>query len=112
MGDSPEIRLKLEVVDDVLWLDSESEVSAEVIGKLKNGLLQSLRDRLSNGDESVLASTEGGSGLAKIKRLTKSVEATPNSPVFNFGLRDGHPIWFVRLGMRLRKSEGDVFYVY
>lgn len=111
-GNRPEVRLKLAVIDDVLWLDSENKVSAEVLSKLQHGLLQSLQDRLSNGGESGLASTEGGSGLAKMKRLTKSVEATPDSPVFKFGLHDDKPIWFVRLGMKLRKSEGDVFYVY
>lgn len=111
-GAHPMIRIVLSVEDDVLWLKSANALSTAAHLNLRNGRLAEVEARLGNGDSSELAAEEGGSGLAKMKRLTKSVARGKDRPPFTFGLLDDPCEWFVMLGMKLHKSQGDSYYVY
>lgn len=111
-GTRPVIRVVLTVEDDVLWLKSASPLSSAAHFNLRNGRLAEIEARLGNGDSSELAAEEGGSGLAKMKRLTKSVALGKDRQPFTFGVLDDPREWFVMLGMKLHKSQGDSYYVY
>lgn len=111
VGDRPEVKLTISRDNNILHLRAVSPIAPSVLMHLQAGGLEEIRQRLESSEHIGLVSKEGGSGLAKLKRLAAVLD--PNQQrAFNFGLDAPNSEWFVSLGMRLHAHEGGAYYVH
>lgn len=93
-----------DATNKLLSLTVKSSLSEDVKGRLQAGLMQELRDRYLTKAPIELASREGGSGFAKLARLSRYVNRERCSEPLSFGIVDGR--WFTSVTISLFERDG------
>lgn len=107
----PPIELLAEFIPDgsLLTMTCRSALSTNRKQELLDGRVAELRAKYLGELPLELISQEGGSGFAKLGRLTRSVSRVVCPRAFDFGIEDDQ--WFTRLTVPLYEREG-VFEAY
>ncbi|NQY26492.1 MAG: hypothetical protein HRT92_04865 [Piscirickettsiaceae bacterium] len=81
-----------------------SNLSKTVITELKNGKLETIRKRYTSQDHSKMLCKEGGSGFAKLTRLTRTIDRTIMLRPLQFEIINKK--WVVNITIPLYEREG------
>ncbi|MFT3762286.1 MAG: hypothetical protein QM761_06660 [Pseudoxanthomonas sp.] len=93
-----------DATNKLLSLTVRSSLSEDVRTRLETGLMQELCDRYLTKAPIELASREGGSGFAKLARLSRYVDRERCSEPLSFGIVDGR--WFTSVTISLFERDG------
>ncbi len=92
--------------EDIFVLRVENPISDAVRDGLKGGRMALLKNRYSAPEETAkLVDQEGGSGLPKLWRMTRSIDASLDAKPLSFGLTDDD-LWYVEVKLRLVVQDG------
>ena len=92
--------------EDVFVLRAENPVSEAVLENLRGGRLAMLENRYSAPEETAkLVDQEGGSGLPKLWRMTRSIDNHDETKPLAFGVTDDS-LWYVQVKLRLIQQDG------
>lgn len=107
LGDSlppPSLRVSFDPTSALLTLETRSALSSAKLQSLEDGELLSLQNKHIGPYSLEIISSEGGSGFAKLARLTQPVPTTTCPAPFEFGVIEKH--WFTRITVPLYLRSG------
>ena len=101
---SLDLDISFDVANKLLTLKVQSDLSVNEIMSLRAGKLEMLKTKYLSQDQTELARREGGSGLAKLARLTRTVNRTLVAHPLIFDIIDQR--WATQVTIPIYEREG------
>ncbi len=101
---SLDLDASFDAVNKLLTLEVRSNLSENMIASLRAGKLEMLETKYLSQDQSELARREGGSGFAKLARLTRTVDRSLVSHPLSFDIVAQQ--WVIKITVPFYEREG------